>query len=233
MDPIELKSQYRRPKQARSKIRFDQILDYTETLLENGPVSEITLNDIAEDLKIAVGSIYHFFPSQEALLLAAADRFLDRFADIPGEHETSAGQPQQSWQSSYREVVEDGAAMYNSSKPTSILLLGQAFSWQIRLADAAGNQRIAVVWAESLTQDFDFSFVENLDEVLFQSIIVTDAFWRRSYEAHGTITDDYLKLSVEAGLAFLRQHFPEKVPLRDKATSSGNLVANGAHRANS
>ncbi len=220
MKLVDLKSQYRRPKQERSKIKFNNILDYTESLLIAGKLKDLNLNDLAEEMDIAVGSVYHFFPSKNALLLAAADRFLDQFIALVDYRNLMFDGNIECWQDYFRNTAMQAAKTYNTSKPASILLLGQAFNWQIRLADAAGHRRMASVLVKTFNKISDFSFVDNLEDILLNSVVILNGFWQRSYEEYQKVTDKYFEVSIEASLAYLRIYLPEKIALRTKATQS-------------
>ena len=208
---INLKSQYRHPKQARSKKTFNQLLDGAEAHLANGNVDDFTLNDIADDKGITVGSVYHFFPSKEALLLALADRVLERFAEMA---ETINVEGVTCWQDIWRRTSATARDQYVADKPAMMLFFGPASSWQIRLTDAAGNKAIAAGLANSMRRVFDFSFADNLEELCLRGIVISDAFWRKSYEEYETITEAYQDISCDASIAYLSRYIPEKLPLR-------------------
>lgn len=208
---VNLKSQYRRPKQARSQRTFNQLLDAAEAHLQNGNVNDFALNDLADSNGITVGSVYHFFPSKEALLLALADRALGKFAEMTEAIDVDGVS---CWQDIWRRASTTARAQYIANKPAMMLIFGPACSWQIRLADAAGNNEIAAALASSMRRAFDFSFADNLEELCLRGIVISDAFWRTSFEEHGTITEDYAEISFDASVAYLSRFIPEKLPLR-------------------
>lgn len=66
----------RAPRQERGRKRMDEILDAAEQLmLEVGPASA-SIQDIAKRAGASVGSIYHFFPTKEAILAALQARYI-------------------------------------------------------------------------------------------------------------------------------------------------------------
>ncbi len=210
---IDLKSQYRKPKQERSKIKFNQILDYTESLLIQDKLKGLNLNDIAEDMDIAVGSVYHFFPSKDALLLAVADRFLKLFTRMVDPVTIELNENIHGWQDYFSNTAKQAIHIYNSSKPASILLLGQAYNWQIRLVDAAAHRRMANVLVKTFNKISDFSFIPNLDEILLNSIVILSGFWHRSYEEHERVTEKYIEVSIEAAIAYLNVYLPKELAI--------------------
>lgn len=57
---------------------MEQILDAAEALIAEFGVERTSTNAIAERAKTSVGSLFHFFPSKEALIEALAHRFAER-----------------------------------------------------------------------------------------------------------------------------------------------------------
>ena len=64
----------RQPLQARARQRVDRILAATLELLEELDADALTTGAIAERAKIPIGSVYHYFPSKEAVLAELAER---------------------------------------------------------------------------------------------------------------------------------------------------------------
>lgn len=66
----------RRPTQARGLRRVIDVIDAYEHLLENRRFEDLTMEDIAHAAKIQVGSLYHFFPDQTAVVVTVLERIL-------------------------------------------------------------------------------------------------------------------------------------------------------------
>lgn len=62
------------PKQSRSKITMEAILDAAVQLLDKGTANSISTNHIAERAGVSIGTLYQYFPNKTAVLLAVADR---------------------------------------------------------------------------------------------------------------------------------------------------------------
>lgn len=78
MRAAESESSRRRiPKQARARERVGRILDAARRELEAQPVGEITIEGIAARAAVPVGSVYQYFSSKTALLLAVAETVMD------------------------------------------------------------------------------------------------------------------------------------------------------------
>ena len=90
----------KRPIQARGTATFDAILDATARLLEEAGHEVITTNLVAEVAGVNIATLYQYFPSKEAILLALFRRDTDiRIA--AGEAPVEQGD----WNGDWRQVV--------------------------------------------------------------------------------------------------------------------------------
>ncbi|MBI3567699.1 MAG: TetR/AcrR family transcriptional regulator [Gemmatimonadetes bacterium] len=65
----------RAPQQSRGQRRVQEILDAAEAVIAEVGIDAATTNAIAERAGSSVGSLYHFFPSKDAIVQALARRF--------------------------------------------------------------------------------------------------------------------------------------------------------------
>jgi AcrR family transcriptional regulator len=70
----------KRPRQARSRVLFDALVEATQRVLANEGVEAVTTAHVAEVAGVSIGSLYQYFPSREALIAAVIDHKLE--ADI-------------------------------------------------------------------------------------------------------------------------------------------------------
>lgn len=70
------------PRQARSRATVEAILEACARLLAEGGLAGLSTNRIARRAGVAIGSLYEFFPSREAILLALTQQ---RLARLEGE----------------------------------------------------------------------------------------------------------------------------------------------------
>ena len=59
----------KRPKQIRSKLMVDNILEAAIRVLKEGPYEKFTTNKVAEAAGISVGSLYQYFSNKQVILL--------------------------------------------------------------------------------------------------------------------------------------------------------------------
>jgi AcrR family transcriptional regulator len=78
MTALEASGARRRiPKQARARERVGRILDAARRELEARTAGDITIEGIAERADVPVGSVYQYFSSKTALLIAVAETVMD------------------------------------------------------------------------------------------------------------------------------------------------------------
>lgn len=65
----------RAPQQERGERRVEELLDAAERVIAEVGVEAATTNAIAAAAGAGMGSLYHFFPNKEAIVVALADRY--------------------------------------------------------------------------------------------------------------------------------------------------------------
>ena len=59
----------KKPKQKRSKLMVDNILEASNRVLKQHPYQKFTTNRVAEAAGISIGSLYQYFPNKQSILL--------------------------------------------------------------------------------------------------------------------------------------------------------------------
>ena len=59
----------KKPKQKRSKLMVDNILEASSRVLKQHPYQQFTTNRVAEAAGISIGSLYQYFPNKQSMLL--------------------------------------------------------------------------------------------------------------------------------------------------------------------
>lgn len=76
----------RRPRQARSQRRVEQILDAAELEFAEAGYDHATTNAIAARAGVPIGSLYQYFPNKEVLFAGVVERYTDDMRALFGEH---------------------------------------------------------------------------------------------------------------------------------------------------
>ena len=72
----------RRPRQQRSKVTVEAMLDAVVVLLKRSGAQAITTNRIAETAGVSIGSVYQYFPNKHALFTALHDRHVGLVSEV-------------------------------------------------------------------------------------------------------------------------------------------------------
>jgi AcrR family transcriptional regulator len=67
----------KRPRQARSRVLYDALVEATQRVLATEGVAAVTTAHIAEVAGVSIGSLYQYFPSREALIAAVIDHKIE------------------------------------------------------------------------------------------------------------------------------------------------------------
>jgi AcrR family transcriptional regulator len=73
------------PQQARSRKRWDAILNAAERLLAKEGYDNVTTNAIAAEAGVSIGSLYQYFGNKEGIVRTIAERYLERMAGLHRE----------------------------------------------------------------------------------------------------------------------------------------------------
>jgi AcrR family transcriptional regulator len=99
----------KRPRQRRSELTRDRILDAAVVVFSEYGYARGTTNRIAECAEISIGSLYQYFPNKDAIVIELASRHLDNGV-AAANHHSMLHEP-----ASLRQVIGDivGAAIDN------------------------------------------------------------------------------------------------------------------------
>ena len=73
--PARPAAERRSPQQDRGQRRVDELLDAAEAVIAEVGVEATTTNAVAARAGAGMGSLYHFFPNKEAMVVALAERY--------------------------------------------------------------------------------------------------------------------------------------------------------------
>lgn len=201
----------RRPRQKRSILRFEAVLDAAERLLEDLEPDEISIYTLAEYAQISPPSIYQFFPDSNQVFIALSERihqqFVNGFDEAPSENFAT-------WQDLIAVRFREGRNFYNSHAAARRLLLGSGLSAAIRARDLQIDRQLAERTLNELQRYFIFPEFPELVERFTELLVINDALWTLSVHRHGMITDSYEEQARRAREAYLRTFLPEYLPAR-------------------
>ncbi len=208
----------RRPTRKRGQARFQCLLQAAEALLLEENPDDIGLYQIAERASVPPASVYHFFPTRNAALLALADQY---HADIRAL--VNAPVPAVrllSWQDLLIIRHERAVKYYNEHLAAAKVFLGIHPSWEIHQADTAYNRTASETLFAYFDRFFQMPYVQDPQAKLEVTYSIADAIWSISFERLGTITPQYFDEAVSACTAYCRTFLPDRVPPRDSVVQA-------------
>jgi AcrR family transcriptional regulator len=159
------------PKQARARERVERIFEAARAELEARSASDITIESIAERAGVAIGSVYSYFESKTALLVAVAAEMMEE-ADA-----VTAGQLAACRDLPWREAVERTVAatlgVLRDSADYRNMLRTIRFSPEFAEVTNLSNERVATLI--SLHPAFERAGIERARAVSIARTIVTAA----------------------------------------------------------
>lgn len=218
--------QARQPSRELGRIRFRQLLEATEDLLKTQSPGDLGLYQIAEHAKISAGTVYHFFPTINAVFIALAERYHQDFHKVVSEPAPAARLI--SWQDLLIIRHERAVKYYNEHLPASKILLGAPPSWEIQQADAHYNETTAPTIFAYFDRVFVMPHVKDPALHFDVMLAIAGAIWSISFRRHGTINIVYAEEAVGACIAYCRKFLPERIERRPElveAAANGRLIA--------
>ena len=205
---------FRRPKQARGVKKFDSIVDSAHELIISKGVENFSLYDIAEHAGVAVGSVYHFFPSVESVFAALVERYGDDFSQIVSEHIPPENVV--TWGDIIWHHIEKSRNYINEHQQVLIMLLGPGRTWQTRQIDTVADTSVAIAMQENIEQYFSLPETPEPPELLHFAIRILESFWELSYQRHGEVTVEVQQETYRAMCAYLELYWPKYLALKQQ-----------------
>ena len=134
MAPTITKYSFIKPKQERSKKRYDKVLEAAEFIYQNNDY-ELTIQDISRLTGMKRPSIYKFFPSNEALIDALSYKHVTNLTNLIQKN--FEGLHYQDSKELIKVVIDIYAIFMNKNYPFSLLLFNQ-FSKNLMLKNLMG-----------------------------------------------------------------------------------------------
>ena len=202
----------REPQRARGKARYEILLDAADAALAERNGSEITLVDAASRAGVPLASVYHYFPSNVALLVGLARRYFrdfERLMVVSAAHDRLG-----SWMDLCRLHAAAGRQYYATHPAAMRLLLGADCGTQVRQSDLDANLRFAALQYCAYCRHFVLPPGQYPIDRCAIAITISDAIWSLSYSRYGCITDAMADEALEARFAYLLRYLPERAEKR-------------------
>ncbi|MEM9033211.1 MAG: TetR/AcrR family transcriptional regulator [Actinomycetota bacterium] len=172
---IQETSARRRPAQARSRERFERILEAAEQLIAERGLDPVTMTDVAAQAEMAVTAVYRYFPNKRAIVRELATRTMksdtETLVERPPEDDHSA-----------REVLRLGLVEYwrrHVEEPARIAVRNAVHSdAELSALDLAESRRNAASIAAGVAERTGRTHDERLERQALLFAELTDGLMR-------------------------------------------------------
>lgn len=200
----------RAPQQSRSRKRFELILQESDKLLLEKGINGFSIPELAKRLGFTRTSIYHFFPTPQAILNEVTRRYLKLLEEeLVGAEMAAANM---SWRRVVHMMAEILATFYNNHPVGRMMILGVSSSDESYHALAATmeqiQRRINMVFSA-----FGIHASKENPNVAAITVEIGTACLRLSYHLQGEITEEYQYECARVMISYL-----ENFVVEDKET---------------
>ncbi len=211
--------QIRRPRQQRSRERFEAILDAAERVLKERDPHEVSIYTVAEEAGMSPPSIYHFFPDGNHVFTALAERYFNMF--LAGL-DTIEGHEFETWQDLVEFRYGLSRRFYNDNNAARKVILGSAATWAIRSRDLDINRRLARGSIYELNRFFHLPEFPGLADRITETIIMNDALWAMYSHRFGHLPEEEEVYARRARFTHMRTYLPEYLERREPGERDGD-----------
>lgn len=167
------------PVQQRGMERVEKLLDAAGEILDRAGISGLTTSAVAEASGSSVGVVYRYYPNVEAILLALAERNLQRFSALLTERVSD--NPPATWQGYLRAGLELYVEFSQATPGFMAVRFGDALAMRYARRKGTNNELIV----EALLADFARHYgIQTTPELRYQvqvGIEVADALTARAF----------------------------------------------------
>jgi AcrR family transcriptional regulator len=139
--PLHLRPR-RQPLQARARRRVDAILEATSELLTEDGVEALSTATIAKRAGVPIGSVYHYFPTKEAVLVELAERKL-RAVDENFVERIGPDLERLPWRRALMQAVDGSVVAFHDDPVFVAVWRAMRGSAAFRFVAAASDERFA------------------------------------------------------------------------------------------
>jgi AcrR family transcriptional regulator len=213
--PILDRSTPKAPKRAGARARLDAILDAAEALAATRGIEGLSLPLLAQAAGVPASSLYHFFPSTEAVLVALVRRYnglMDQALEAAIED-----LPTDTWQAMARRLSSRARAFHDAHPVYARLILRTAAFDALRDADDEHIRQLARRFLDLLRTHFHVPDAPDLVTPLSVAMAISDRIWALLPDDDGNISDKAFEESQIAMIAYLANYLPPRMAPRRAA----------------
>ena len=216
----ELKTKTRDPapakpvRRAGGVARMAALLDAADQIARDRGLDAVTLPAVAALAGASPPSLYHFFPSLDALYLALLKRY-NILQDQGFGAFLQIDAPASDWRVTTNQILAAGRAFHDAHPIYTQLLRRAAASDALRRADDANMARLGLRFAQLLEARFFLPPIPHLAARLGAAAAIADCLWAFLPDDNGKISDFAFEESRKAVISYLSNYLPGELMPRD------------------
>jgi AcrR family transcriptional regulator len=199
----------RLPQQARSRERFNRILDAAAELFAEIGYESATTDEIAKRANTSVGGLYRFFPDKLAVFHALVERYLNQLRELFAALHTD--ETTRLPLDVYISQVIDAFDQFVTANPAfrTVFVQSRLISTEFLAMDTAFNQEIAQQLAAFLAARNPSLDQSQRDLLASVSVEVASALEILSLTRDSIFQHQVLTETKKLLISYLRQYFPD------------------------
>ncbi|MBO6527552.1 TetR/AcrR family transcriptional regulator [Erythrobacter sp.] len=203
-------SRPRKPTRKNGIKTYETLLGAVEKVLETKSARSLSIYDIAEAAGVPPASVYHFFPSPVAAVVALSEVFLEEVQTLLLEQ--IEAEAVREWRDLARIQSERMKQFYDSNRVARNVLAGVDYLFPVRQLDLAGNKRLAQIMLEQFAEHFVLPERDDLIEKFEVMVTIHSAITALSIVQYGEFTAKLEDDAYRASVNFLEDYVPRNLP---------------------
>ncbi len=185
--------------------RVTEILDAADHLLATTPLEDFSLIPVARAAGIANASIYHYFPSAEAVLVGLLRRYFGKMDAVLGIALATA--PPMDWQNLVRYLFEKVRIFYAENSVASQLVFHVGGFGGLQSVDDEHIKEMASVSTASFDARFHTPMIEDIERRVAIALAISDRIWSMDVQ-NGSVSDFVFEESQRVIISYLSNFLP-------------------------
>lgn len=203
MDDLPPKTLGRPPRQQRGQVRIDAVLVAAEALIVEQGLSALTIPALAERLGFSRMSIYHFFPTPQAIINKLGQQ---SWAAMQGRLLTEIlAHPLQQWREQLALVVQVVAEYFDRHPVARAVVLGGTLTDEGYQAHAATVRQLGELTAQFL-EARGLRLPRKPIDVTSLAVELGVTTFRVSVQLHGRVTAEFQQEAFNIVAGYLESH---------------------------
>lgn len=193
--------------------RVGAILDAADRVLTRIAISDVKLLDISTEAGIAKATIYHFFPSSEAVLVGLLRRYLSSMDETVAHKLANA--PQIQWQALIRSLFESVRSFYVTHPICAELVFRTGGFGGLQATDDKHIDEWARFACQVFAARYHVPHISQIERRVAIALAISDRIWAMDIR-DGIVSDFIFEESQRAIIAYLANFLPPMMTMRDE-----------------